>query len=121
MEKIDLEKQVINKHGDISTVVSITLNEKNDKYDIPYENFIKTYENYLDPRDVEIKRLRALVDKLRKGTKKRKTRKVLSPGEWKEIDELIIIGKASNIDIAKEYEVSDSGISKRRRQIEKMK
>jgi len=121
MNKIDLTKQVIDKNGDIYKVVAIALlpSHGGDDFNIEFNRFIGSYENYIDPKDAEIERLKAIINELKNPTKPKSTRKHLSEGEWKEIVELIRKG-VSNIEIAAEYGISDSGVSKRRVSMRKM-
>lgn len=77
--------------------------------------FAYDYEEYIDPKDLEIQRLLAENKKLKDRLKpERKKRRVLTPGEIKEIKELIDKGESNPV-IAKEYGSSDSTISRIRK------
>jgi len=87
-------------------------------YDCNVEHLMSDYIPYVDPKDAEIARLKAIIDEMRKPVE-RKTRRRLLPEEWKEVKELIRKG-ISNTDIAAEYDISDSAVSKKRIEMRSM-
>ena len=109
METIDLNRQVVGKDGVVRTIKMIKVDGD---LEISYNNFIDSYENYVDPKDLEIETLKAIIAEL-KAPKATLSKRRLLPEEWKEIEELIREG-ISNQPIAKEYGISDSSVSKRR-------
>ena len=115
MERIDLNRQVVGKDGIVRTIKMIKVDGD---LEISYNNFIDSYENYVDPKDLEIETLKAIIAEL-KAPKATLVKRRLLPDEWKEIEELIRKG-ISNQPIAKEYGISDSSVSKRRIDMRKM-
>jgi len=122
---IDLKQEVISPAGNRYLVSQVELTpsmhnrEEGKTINVSYPVFIDEYVEYIDPKDVEIARLSAEIQKLKdKAKKPRKTRKRLLPGEIKDIKADIIAG-SNNMDIAREYEVSDSSISKYRIELRK--
>ena len=111
----------MDKNGDVYKIIAITLSPLHggDNFNIEFNRFIDSYENYVDPKDDEIERLKAIIKELKNPITARKTRKRLLPGEWKEVIELIRKG-ATNTAIAKEYGISDTGVSKKRLELRKM-
>ena len=105
-------------------VVSITLSEPNETdgrrtFSITPAVFMKEYREYINPMQLEINRLLAENKKLKDQLKPlRKPRRRLSDGEVKEVEEHILEG-SNNLDLAKEYQVSDSTISKIRIRLRK--
>ena len=105
-------------------VVSITLSEPNETdgrrtFSITPEVFMEEYREYINPMQLEINRLLAENKKLKDQLKPlRKPRRRLSDGEVKEVEEHILEG-SNNLDLAKEYQVSDSTISKIRIRLRK--
>jgi len=100
-------------------VVSITLSEPNETdgrrtFSITPEVFMEEYREYINPMQLEINRLLAENKKLKEKLKPvRKTRKRLTTGEKTDIRKDILAG-ANNLSIAKEYDCSDTVISKMR-------
>ena len=115
MEKIDLTRQVVDRNGVVKKIFMIKLE---DELEISFSNFIDTYQNYVDPKDAEIARLKTIIDELKNPIKTRKTRTRLQPDEWKEVKDLIRKG-ISNTDISREYGISDSSVSKKRTEMRK--
>ena len=120
MEKIDLTKQVQDRNGNVSVIEEITLRDNGGQILTikSFELFIDSYQNYVDPKDLEIETLKAIIAEL-KAPKATLVKRRLLPDEWKEIEELIRKG-ISNQPIAKEYGISDSSVSKRRIDMRKM-
>lgn len=116
--KIDLTRQVQDSNGEVYEITHINLKGAVSTISVPYINFIEKYENYVDPKDAEIARLKAIIDELKNPQKQKVRRKRLLPEEWKEVQELIRKG-VSNTDIANEYKISDSSVSKKRIEMRK--
>lgn len=104
------------------TVVAIKIANVTDvsiSKNIEVETFCNNYREYIDPRQIEINRLNAEVKKLKEQLKPlRKKRRTLSAGEIIEVRELIVNGE-SNQTIAKEYQCSDSAVSRHRIEMRK--
>ena len=113
---IDL-KQIVHKDDGINVYIKGI--EVEDGSIVPYTTFIGLYTEYIDPKDVEIQRLREEVAKLKEKAKKpRVTRRVILPGEKKEMIELIRKGE-SNTAIATEYKLSETVVSRYRVELRK--
>ena len=117
---MEVTELVMDKKGDIFKIKGITVAQINDiggehiPQEVGYYEFVTYYEDYVDPKDLEIQRLKEYIKKLEEPkVKKRYTR--LTPEEWREVEDLIRIRSISNLDIAKEYGISDSSVSKRRK------
>ena len=90
MEKIDLTKQVVTKSGSIRIIKHILLVDKlGVEIEVSYDGFIEKYENYADPKDVEIATLKAIIAEMKNPTLGEPKRRRLLPDELKEIDGLI--------------------------------
>ena len=115
MERIELPLIVTNSSGETSQVLGVDLKiigNNEEPFMVQTESFLNTYEEYIDPKELRIKQLEKQLEELKaKHKKPRQSRKRLLPGEKLEIRELILKGEP-NLSIAKEYEVSDSTISK---------
>ncbi len=111
MNKIELPKQVKDSNGEVYDLVSITVKNNDKTNAVPRDNFLAQYTEFLDPKDLEIERLMNIIKELE--TPKKPTKRRLLKGEWKEIEELIRKGEG-NTQIANEYGISDSAVSKRR-------
>ena len=59
-----------------------------------YSNFVEYYEEYLDPKDIEIARLKRELEKYKAQVPKKK-RRIITEGERKEIKELILKGEGN--------------------------
>ena len=117
---VDLNKLVEREDGVVMEVVSIEVkNATTASICVDYDEFIDEYTNYIDPKDAEINRLKAIINELKNPHTERKSRKRLIEGEWREVKELIRKG-VSNTDIAAEYDISDSSVSKKRIEMRKM-
>lgn len=111
-DKIELPHMVTNDNKEVGKVISLTLEFKDGRQDIEYTNFLEHYSEYVSPQQVEINRLNAEVAKLKEQLKPfRKKRRKLLDGEIEEIKKLILAG-SGNTELATEYQVSDSTISK---------
>jgi len=121
---IDLLKTVSDRNGNVREIKSIGLTplEGGDPIIISYENFIDAYEEFVDPKDIEIARLTDTIKKLKEQLEESKNRKKrrpkISDKEWEEIEDLIKRG-ISNTDIAKLFDTKDPVISKRRVEMRK--
>ena len=121
MEKIDLPRIVIDQNFTIVTVTEVIVLDKKSgaSSTVEYTNFIDSYEEYHDPKDI---RIRALEDELKALKEKhkpvRKKRRKLLDGEITEIKELIRKGQG-NTEIGKEYDCSDSTVSRFRLELRK--
>jgi len=117
---IDLKQIVVDRDGNKLTIVGIVLHDKDNKpNNLSFSAFVDSFTEYVDPKDIEIERLNKVIANLKlKGKKPRKVRRKLLPGELIEIKELIDKGEG-NTAISKEYDCSDSTISRIR--IEHMK
>lgn len=121
---IDLLKTVSDRNGNVREIKSVGLAplEGGDPIIVSYENFIDAYDEFVDPKDLEIVRLTEQVKKLKEQlegkTLRKKRRKHLSKGEIKDIQELIRAGH-KNIAIAKDFDISDPSISKIRTEMRK--
>ena len=119
---IDLEQKVKNtiiEKEYIQEVQSITFT---DGESVSYDEFTTDYEEYIDPKDLEIKRLLGIIKDLENPSNRepRKKHRSLEEGEIKEIKELIEL-KNYVPDIAKEYDVSVSAIYRIGRDLKDMK
>lgn len=114
---IDLLKDVKDRQEKRYVIVGLTLRPHTggETLSVPYENFVEAYDEYVDPKDLEIQRLNRIIEELKNGkdNSTRKGRIMLSNEQWEEVKDLIRKG-VRNIDIAAEYGISDSAISKRR-------
>lgn len=118
---IDWISEVKSRDGAICDVLNVEVRNRYtlETVTIPFDKFIEAYEEYIDPRDLEIEKLNKLIKELQEEKKaQKKPRRRLTKEEWKEIDELIRKG-IRNIDIAAEYGISDTGVSKRRTDLRK--
>ena len=78
--------------------------------EVYYDQFVTKYTEYIDPKDLEIKRLLAVIQGLEEPVKKvRKKRRVLGVGEIKEIKVLLQLN-TDVTEIATEYQCSTSAI-----------
>ena len=121
IERIEIPEEVINtKSNERFTVISITIvDNKENGHTIDLNNFMDSFIEYIDPKDLKIQMLEEEIRKLKEKHKPvRKKKRTLLPGEVKEIKELLFKGE-SNIDIAKEYDVSDSTVSRIRVELKK--
>ena len=122
MERIDLPKEVINGNGVRHQVLAITLKNMEapaETFNVQLPLFIDSYKEYHDPKDV---RIRALEDELialkLKHKPARKKRRKLLDGEIKDIKTDIRAG-LGNTEIGKEYDCSDSTVSRIRLELRK--
>ena len=121
MSTLDIDIPIIVENIDGLTkqfnVISITLGEPNETdgrrtFSITPEVFMNEYREYINPLQIEINRLMAENKRLKDKMKvDRKPRRTLSSGEITDIKADILSG-GNNTDISKEYQVSDSSISK---------
>jgi len=117
---IDLLKTVSDRNGNVREIKSIGLAplEGGDPIIVSYENFIEAYDEFVDPKDLEIIRLTEQIKKLKEQldekANKRKRRPNISKEEYKEIEELIRKGELNNTEISKLFDTRDAVISKRR-------
>lgn len=116
-------KEVTNRDGQICLIQNIEVRNKytGELVAIPFDNFVEAYDEYIDPKDLEIQRLNKIIEELKSGKTSGKvggTKKRLLPAEWREVEELIRQG-LKNVEIAKEYGISDSTVSTRRSQMRK--
>ena len=120
--EIDLPLEVIGTSGmERAIVVSVNLQFNDEVQAILYENFIKDYREYMDPKQIEINRLNKVIEDLKlkaKKTRVSKPRRTLTPLERQEIRQLIENGE-SNTPIAIQYGVGDSTVSKIRCEMRK--
>jgi len=108
---IDLPELVVDKNSIKYNVKKIVLeSEDGQVIDVYYDGFINSYEEYIDPKDLEIKRLLAIIQGLEK-PEARKKRTRLTVEEKKDVKDLV--EKGGNVkQIAIDYEISDSTIYK---------
>ena len=112
MTELYIPTEVVDKNGRRAIVTSIHISDGTEGHDIKLENFLETYTEYVDPKDFEIARLKQeLADLKAKHKQPRRARRKLTKGEIKEIEEHIRLGEG-NTPIAKEYDVSDTTVSK---------
>jgi len=112
MTDIYLPKEVVDKNGRRVFVTSVNITDGEESHDIKLDNFLETYEEYVDPKDVEIARLNQQIADLKvKGRKHKKPRRMLTKDERLEIEVLISNGE-TNRPIATQYDISETTISK---------
>ena len=113
---IDLKQEIVTEDGQKFFIESILMNPLDNTTPrvAPFSHFTERYSEYIDPKDIEIARLKKELAKYRP----KKTRRLLNNGERKEIVELILKGE-TNRPIAQEYQVSETVISKMRVQMRK--
>jgi len=118
---IELAQQIRHVDGrtDVMTIEGILFS---DGSTLHYDSLVTEYEEYIDPKDIEIKRLLGIIKDLENPSNRepRKRRRSLDEGEIKEIKELIEL-KNYIPDIAKEYDVSVSAIYRIGRDLKDMK
>jgi len=103
---------------DVVSIILMDLEGKNE-FSITPAVFMKEYREYINPMQLEINRLLAENKKLKEQLKPlRKPRRRLLAGELEEIKKLLETG-ATNPEIATEYKVSPSTISKIRSDLRK--
>jgi len=111
---LDLPELVEDKNGEIYFVDAVKLSNRDtaDFILVDKDAFLQTYTEYVNPMQLEINRLTEENKKLKEQLKPlRKPRRKLSKGEILEIEELISKGE-TNRPIAKEYDISETAISK---------
>ena len=120
MERIDLPQYVTDMNGVIGEITGIIVsNEENGDYQVEYPSFLEAYKEYIDPKDIRIKALEdeLIALKLKQKPERKKRRKLLD-GEIKDIKTDIRAG-LGNTEIGKEYDCSDSTISRIRLELRK--
>lgn len=111
---MELARHVIDRNGKEYEVLDLVLRpvrQDNESITVSYENFIDAYEEYVDPKDVEIKRLLGIIQELEEAKIVKPTRRHLTKEERDEVKSLYEQGITVQ-DIAREYAVSDSSIYK---------
>lgn len=112
----DLQRDIVNENGERAHLVSINIvYAGGDSQMIDRENFNEKWDEYIDPRDLEIQRLLKELEALKlKHKPVRKKKRSLNTGERAEVRQLISRGE-SNTTIAQEYDISDSAVSRIRK------
>lgn len=125
MTELYLPKEVVDKDGRRAIVVSVTVvplvigGKGTEQHDIKLDNFLETYTEYVDPKDLEIARLlKQLADLKAKHKPARKKKRTLTALERAEVRTLIANGE-NNTAIATQYDISDSSVSRMRKTMEK--
>ncbi len=120
--KIDLPNIVVDTiRGNKARVVSVVVRyESKDTTDtISTAAFLSTFVEYVDPKDVEIARLRKQVEDLKvKARKPRKSYRTPNAGELLEMRELLKQGTVGH-KVAIEYGVSESFVGRVRAEMRK--
>ena len=112
---IDLTKQVESRAGDLYEVLEVSLRDMNtnEVVAVKFDSFLLNYSEYVDPKDLEIERLKQIIKDLENGAKPKHTKTRLTDDEWLDVENDIRNG-GRNIDIARTYGISDSSVSKKR-------
>ncbi len=119
---IDLPHIVVNKDGVRARVLSVIIKAENGgehNSEFSLSTFLTDWVEYIDPKDIEIARLRKQVADLKeKNRKPRKKYRIPTLGEIAEMQALIRQGE-TGIKIATEYEVSESYVGRLRTEVKK--
>lgn len=110
-ELIDLPREVVSIHsGEKYTVVGVDLGDT--KGVVSYGTFLDGYDEYIDPKDVEINRLLAIIKDLEQKPKKSNAPK-RRPTEAEKGDMKTMYEKGIAVGlIASQYEISPSAVYK---------
>ena len=119
-EQLDIPREVVNNENVRHTVMSVMLKPKDgEAFKIAIDLFNKRYVEYVDPKDLEIQRLKQELSALKEKHKPvRKKKRTLTKGELLEVEELISRGE-DNTSLATQYDMSDSAISRIRLRMRK--
>lgn len=107
---MDLKKQVIDNNGIRYEVLGIVViaDGNNESEQLTISQFNNNYEEYIDPKDLEIERLLAIIKDLEKPKVKPSGKRLTQP-EKDEVRKLVEAGHEI-IDIASTYNISTSSI-----------
>lgn len=109
-ELIDLPREVVSRKSlTRARVIGVDLGE--DFGIVPYNTFVDDFDEYIDPKDVEIARLLSIIEALEKPKVSNTKRKHLTEAERFEVKELVEKGIEISA-IATTYDISASTIYK---------
>ena len=116
---MDLVKEYTLEGGRKLTLVSLSMADKSGTVEYKLEDFNKKFEEYIDPKDLEIQRLRNELAAMKEKHKPvRKKKKTLTKMERLEVEQLIANGEG-NPAIATQYDMSESAVSRIRIRMQK--